>query len=102
MLSNPILIGALTVLATIVAVALAYQANNGLPFVPKYTLHVQIADASELTHGAEVHVGGALVGTVDDDQRGARLGRAADRAAQPEARQGRPAAARSTRRSTCG
>ncbi len=65
MLSNPILIGALTVLATIVAVALAYQANNGLPFVPKYTLHVQIADASELTHGAEVHVGGALVGLVD-------------------------------------
>jgi ABC-type transporter Mla subunit MlaD len=65
MLGNPILIGALTVLATIVAVALAYQANNGLPFVPKYTLHVQIADASELTHGAEVHVGGALVGLID-------------------------------------
>ena len=37
MLGNPILIGALTVLATIVAVTLAYQANNGLPFVPKYT-----------------------------------------------------------------
>ena len=65
MLGNPILIGALTVLATIVAVALAYQANNGLPFVPKYSLHVQIADASELTHGAEVHVGGALVGLVN-------------------------------------
>ena len=46
MLSNPILIGALTVLAAIVAVTLAYQANNGLPFVPKYTLHVQIANAS--------------------------------------------------------
>ncbi len=65
MLGNPILIGALTVLATIVAVSLAYQANNGLPFVPKYSLHVQIADASELTHGAEVHVGGALVGLVN-------------------------------------
>ena len=37
-LANPILIGALTVLATIVAVTLAYKANNGLPFVPKYTL----------------------------------------------------------------
>jgi phospholipid/cholesterol/gamma-HCH transport system substrate-binding protein len=65
MLSNPVLIGALTVLVTIVAVALAYNANNGLPFVPTYSLHVQIANASELTHGAEVHMsGGKLVGTV--------------------------------------
>jgi phospholipid/cholesterol/gamma-HCH transport system substrate-binding protein len=65
-LSNPILIGALTVLVTIVAVTLAYQANNGLPFVPRYTLHLQIADASEVTRNAEVHMGGALVGTVTD------------------------------------
>ncbi len=63
--SNPILIGALTVLVTIIAVTLAYNANNGLPFVPKYSLHVQIADASEVTHGAEVHMGGSLVGVVD-------------------------------------
>ena len=34
---NPILIGALTVLVTIVAVTLAYNATNGLPFVPNYT-----------------------------------------------------------------
>lgn len=65
MLANPILIGALTVLVTIVAVYLAYNANNGLPFVPRYTLHVQIADASEVTKGAEVHMGGSLVGVVD-------------------------------------
>jgi ABC-type transporter Mla subunit MlaD len=63
-LSNPILIGALTVLATIVAVTLAYQANNGLPFVPKYHLNVQVRDASEFTRGGEVHMGGALVGNV--------------------------------------
>jgi ABC-type transporter Mla subunit MlaD len=67
-LANPILIGAVTVLAVIVAVFLAYNANNGLPFVPSYTLHVQVADASELTHGAEVHMGGALVGFVDSVQ----------------------------------
>ena len=67
-LANPILIGAITVLAVIVAVFLAYNANNGLPFVPSYTLHVQVADASELTHGAEVHMGGALVGFVDSVQ----------------------------------
>jgi ABC-type transporter Mla subunit MlaD len=62
---NPILIGALTVLVTIVAVTLAYNATNGLPFVPRYNLHVQIANASELTHGADVRMGGSLVGVVD-------------------------------------
>jgi ABC-type transporter Mla subunit MlaD len=65
-LANPVLIGAITVLALVVAVFLAYNANNGLPFVPSYNLHVQVADASELTHGAEVHMGGALVGFVND------------------------------------
>lgn len=64
-LANPIVIGAITVLVVIVAVFLAYNANSGLPFVPSYNLHVQVADASELTHGAEVHMGGALVGFVD-------------------------------------
>jgi len=67
-IGNPVLIGALTVLVVIVAVFLAYNANNGLPFVPSYTLKVQVADASELTHGAEVHMGGALVGFVDSVQ----------------------------------
>ena len=67
-LGSPILIGALTVLAVVVAVFLAYNANNGLPFVPSYTLRVQVADANELTHGAEVHMGGALVGFVDGVQ----------------------------------
>jgi phospholipid/cholesterol/gamma-HCH transport system substrate-binding protein len=67
-LSSPILVGAVTVLAVIVAVFLAYNANNGLPFVPSYTIHVQVADANELTHGAEVHMGGALIGFVDSVQ----------------------------------
>ena len=62
---NPILIGALTVLVTIVAVALAYNATAGLPFVPSYTLHVPIVDASELTHGDDVYMGGSLVGLVN-------------------------------------
>jgi ABC-type transporter Mla subunit MlaD len=61
---NPVLIGALTVLVTIVAVYLAYNASNGLPFVPTYTLHIQAANASELTHGDNVNMGGALVGIV--------------------------------------
>ena len=61
---NPILIGALTVLVTIVAVTLAYNATNGLPFVPTYGLHVQAANASELTHGTDVTMGGARIGVV--------------------------------------
>ena len=67
-LSSPVLIGALTVLAVVVAVFLAYRANSGFPFVPSYELKVQVTDASELTHGAEVHMGGALVGFVDSVQ----------------------------------
>jgi ABC-type transporter Mla subunit MlaD len=61
---NPVLIGALTVLVTIVAVTLAYNATNGLPFVPTYSLHVQTADAEELTHGDDVTMGGVRVGVV--------------------------------------
>jgi ABC-type transporter Mla subunit MlaD len=64
LVANPILVGALTVLVTIVAVTLAYNANNGLPFVPKYTLHLQMADAAEVTKNAEVHMGGELIGVV--------------------------------------
>ena len=63
--ASPVLIGAVTVLVAIVAVFLAYNANNGLPFVPRYSLHVDVRDASELTQDAEVHLaGGALVGHV--------------------------------------
>jgi ABC-type transporter Mla subunit MlaD len=63
-LGNPVLVGALTVLVTIVAVTLAYNATNGLPFVPTYRLHVEAADAEELAHGDEVNMGGAEVGLV--------------------------------------
>jgi ABC-type transporter Mla subunit MlaD len=61
---NPVLIGALTVLVTIVAVTLAYNATNGLPFVPSYALHVRATNANELTHGDEVTLGGEQVGVV--------------------------------------
>jgi ABC-type transporter Mla subunit MlaD len=63
-LRNPILIGAISVLFLVLAVSLAYQANNGLPFVPRYSLHVQVRDAEEFTHGGEVHMGGSLIGLV--------------------------------------
>ena len=58
-LTSPVLIGALTVLVTIIAVALAYNANTGLPFVPTYNLHVQAHNAEELQRGDDVRVGAA-------------------------------------------
>jgi ABC-type transporter Mla subunit MlaD len=63
-LTSPVLIGALTVLVVIVAVVLAYNANNGLPFVPTYDLHVRAVNAEELQRGGDVNEGGALVGIV--------------------------------------
>ena len=32
--TNPVLVGALTVLVTVIAVFVSYNANSGLPFVP--------------------------------------------------------------------
>ena len=50
-LASPVLIGALTVLAVIVAVFLAYNANQGLPFVPTYNLDAELPSAANLVRG---------------------------------------------------
>lgn len=63
--ANPVLIGAATLLVVIVAVFLAYNANNGLPFVPTYQLTFQLRDASNLVTGNEVRIGGDRVGIID-------------------------------------
>src|SRR3712207_2486321 len=63
--ANPVLIGAATTLVIIVAVFLAYNANNGLPFVPTYQLDVNVPNANNLVRGNEVRVGGTRVGIVD-------------------------------------
>src|SRR5436305_1446321 len=62
---SPVLIGALTVLIVIVAVFLAYNANQGLPFVPTYDLKAQVPTAANLVPGNEVRIGGHRVGAVD-------------------------------------
>jgi virulence factor Mce-like protein len=64
--ANPVLIGAATTLVVIVAVFLAYNANNGLPFVPTYTIDVNVKSAANLVRGNEVRIGGTRVGTVTD------------------------------------
>jgi virulence factor Mce-like protein len=61
---NPVLVGAATTLVVIVAVFLAYNANNGLPFVPTYDLDAQVPSAAGLIRGNDVRIGGARVGVV--------------------------------------
>jgi phospholipid/cholesterol/gamma-HCH transport system substrate-binding protein len=62
--SSPVIVGAVTVLVVIVAVFLAYNANNGLPFVSTYDLTVRVPNANAIVKGNEVRIGGARVGIV--------------------------------------
>jgi phospholipid/cholesterol/gamma-HCH transport system substrate-binding protein len=62
--SSPVIVGAVTVLVIIVAVFLAYNANNGLPFVSTYDLTARVPNAEALVRGNEVRIGGARVGTI--------------------------------------
>jgi len=64
--ASPVLIGAVTLLVTIVAVFLAYNANQGLPFVPNLEVNVLAKNASAVGRGAEVREGGIRVGFVRD------------------------------------
>ena len=65
-LSSSILIGAVTVLAVIVAVFLAYNANNGLPFVPTRVLMVEFANGAAVVPGNDVDQGSYRIGMVSD------------------------------------
>ena len=64
--ASPVLVGAVTVLVTIVAVFLSYNANSGLPFVPTYDLKANLPNAAQLVDGFEVRIGGARVGVISD------------------------------------
>jgi len=63
--ASPVMIGAVTVLIAIVAVFLAYNANNGLPFVPSYRISAQVPNANGVVPGNEVRIGGVRVGAVE-------------------------------------
>jgi virulence factor Mce-like protein len=62
--ANPVLIGAVALLVTLIAVFLAYTANGGLPFVPTRELKVDIGDGSNLVPGNDVLEGGHRIGFV--------------------------------------
>jgi len=61
-----VIVGAVTVLVVIVAVFLAYNANNGLPFVSTYNLKARVPNANALVKGNEVRIGGSRVGVVKE------------------------------------
>jgi len=63
--SSPTMVGAITTLIVIVAVFLAYNANNGLPFVPVYRVSVVVPNASRLVQNNEVRIGGNRVGVIE-------------------------------------
>ena len=65
LVASPVLVGAVTVLVAIIAVFIAYNANQGLPFVPTYDLKAQLPSGNKLVAGNEVRVGGFRVGVVD-------------------------------------
>jgi virulence factor Mce-like protein len=62
--ASPTLVGAVTVLVVVVAVFLAYQANQGLPFVPTYKVSAELPNANTLVPGNDVRIGGIRVGQV--------------------------------------
>lgn len=63
--ASPVMVGAITVLISILAVFLAYNANNGLPFVPTYRISAQVDNADTLLPGNEVRIGGVRVGVIE-------------------------------------
>ena len=96
--SSPAIVGAVTVLVVIVAVFLAYNANNGLPFVSTYDLKARVPNATALVKGNEVRIGGSRVGVVKEVEAGADRQRARRRRTQPQPRQERRTDPRRTRR----
>ncbi len=61
---SPVLVGAVTVLVSIIAVFIAFNANAGLPFVPTYDVRAELPTGNKLVAGNEVRVGGFRVGVV--------------------------------------
>jgi virulence factor Mce-like protein len=62
--ASPVLVGAITSLVIIVAVFLAYNANQGLPFVPTYDIKAELPSGANLVGGNDVRVGGYRVGQI--------------------------------------
>jgi phospholipid/cholesterol/gamma-HCH transport system substrate-binding protein len=86
------MVGAITTLIIVVAVFLAYNANQGLPFVPVYRVSAQLPDAARAVPNNEVRIGGTRVGVVEsiettrnqeNNTAAAKLNLKLDKSAQP-------------------
>jgi len=64
--ASPVLVGAVTVLLTVIAVFIAYNANAGLPFVPTYDVKAELPSGGKLVRGNEVRLGGFRIGVVEE------------------------------------
>ncbi len=64
-IASPVLVGAVTVLIAITGILLAVKANQGLPFVPTYSVSAELPGGSNLVKNAEVRIGGFRVGQVE-------------------------------------
>jgi virulence factor Mce-like protein len=58
------LLGTLTIVVIAAIGYVAYRANFGLPWDSRYELNVEVPDADRLIGGADVRIGGVLVGEV--------------------------------------
>lgn len=59
------MVGAITVLVTVVAMFLSYNANNGLPFIPVYRVSLEVPNSARLNANNEVRLGGNRIGVVE-------------------------------------
>lgn len=63
-LAHPLLLGAVVLLVAVYGVYVSYEANKGLPFVPRYHVDVELPNASQIVKGADVTIAGARIGQV--------------------------------------
>ena len=62
----PALLGGIAVLLSIVAIYIVYNADSGLPYVPRYEVRVVLSDAEHFGKTGDVRMAGWLVGRVGD------------------------------------
>lgn len=62
--NDTLVLGVFALLVVAAAVGISYRAQNGLPWVGTYDVHVQVPDAAKLLKNADVRIGGARVGQV--------------------------------------
>ncbi len=64
--TQPVLLGAIAVLLAMIAIYIVYNADSGLPYVPRYEVRVVLSDAEHFGKTGDVRMAGWLVGRVGD------------------------------------